>query len=148
MNIGPTMRATVPLQALACGASARQEPSAPRNTLSDELELENSLCAVEGKLAELTACLVTHNLSSMALLADELTAALLTAVNQFAKAALNGPVSAKLRQRLIEATGLVASHRDALASATAALDRAIDVLIPEPRSRISDLHQKQTMNDL
>jgi hypothetical protein len=148
MNIGPTMRATVPLQALACGDPVRQGPCAQGNTLSDELELETSLCAVEGKLTELTACLAAQNLSTMPLLADELTTALLEAVNQFAKAALKGPVSAKLRQRLIGVTGLVATHRDALASATAALDRAIDVLIPQSRSRMSDAHQKQTMNNL
>jgi hypothetical protein len=146
MNIGPTMLATSPLQALACGDPVRQEPCAQGNTLSDELEA--SLCAVEGKLTELTACLAAQNLSTMPLLADELTTALLEAVNQFAKAALKGPVSAKLRQRLICVTGLVATHRDALASATAALDRAIDVLIPQSRSRMSDAHQKQTMNNL
>ena len=37
-----------------------------------------------------------------------------------------------LRQRLALAGGQVAAQREALARATASLDRAIDVLIPRP----------------
>lgn len=43
------------------------------------------------------------------------------------------PVPARcpaLRDRLMRASGLVASQRESLARATAALDRAIDVLMP------------------
>ena len=36
-----------------------------------------------------------------------------------------------LRQRLAVASGRVAAQREALARATAALDRAIDVLLPD-----------------
>jgi hypothetical protein len=39
-----------------------------------------------------------------------------------------------LRERLKLASGLVASQRESLARATAALDRAIDVLMPRDRA--------------
>ncbi len=63
--------------------------------------------------------------------ASELHAALSSAVDHFARAAQNGGVPAVLRHRLALAGGQVAAQREALARATASLDRAIDVLIPD-----------------
>ena len=56
--------------------------------------------------------------------------ALAHAVHQFSKAARSGPVPSALRTRLATASGQVAAQRESLARATAALDRAIDVLLP------------------
>jgi hypothetical protein len=56
--------------------------------------------------------------------------ALANAVDQFARAAKQGGVPATLRQRLATASGQVAAQRESLARATAALDRAIDELLP------------------
>jgi hypothetical protein len=53
-----------------------------------------------------------------------------TAVEHFTRAARHGAVPAPLRHRLALAGGQVAAQREALARATASLDRAIDVLIP------------------
>jgi len=59
-----------------------------------------------------------------------LQAALAAAVGDFSLAARTGGVPPVLRQRLALAGGQVAAQREALARATASLDRAIDVLIP------------------
>ena len=50
--------------------------------------------------------------------------------SQFSDAARDGPVPPALRKRLASASGQVAAQRESLARATAALDRAIDVLLP------------------
>jgi hypothetical protein len=62
--------------------------------------------------------------------ATELHRALATAVDCFARASRNGPVPPALRHRLASTSGQVAAQRESLARATAALDRAIDVLMP------------------
>ena len=62
--------------------------------------------------------------------ATELHRALAMAVDRFALAARRGSVPPALRHRLANTSGQVAAHRESLARATAALDRAIDVLIP------------------
>ena len=50
----------------------------------------------------------------------------------------SGPVPSALRTRLATASGQVAAQRESLARATAALDRAIDVLLPrEPATLYS-----------
>ncbi len=51
-------------------------------------------------------------------------------MTQFSDAAKNGPLPPSLRHRLASASGQVAAQRESLARATAALDRAIDVLLP------------------
>jgi hypothetical protein len=56
--------------------------------------------------------------------------ALASAVDHFAQAARNGGVPPTLRRRLVSASGQVAAQRESLSRATAALDRAIDVLMP------------------
>jgi hypothetical protein len=56
--------------------------------------------------------------------------ALAAAVDHFARAAKAGGVPPSMRRRLALAGGQVAAQREALARATASLDRAIDVLLP------------------
>jgi hypothetical protein len=93
-------------------------------------ELEPLLAAVETELSSLGDSLRASDMAAVDLHASELHRALARAVDHFAHAARHGPVPPPLRQRLIRASGLVASQRESLARATAALDRAIDVLMP------------------
>ena len=62
--------------------------------------------------------------------ASELHRALARAVEHFSHAARNGVLPAPLRERLMRASSQVAAQRESFARATAALDRAIDVLMP------------------
>ena len=57
--------------------------------------------------------------------------ALAGAMLEFNRAARQGGIPPELRQRLMIAGGQVAAQRETLARATAALDRAIDVLLPD-----------------
>jgi hypothetical protein len=52
------------------------------------------------------------------------------AVDRFVQAAQRGSVPSALRHRLASTSGQVAAQRESLARATAALDRAIEVLMP------------------
>lgn len=92
--------------------------------------LEDSLAQVESRLAALGAALRARDAAAIERHAGELQRALAHAVEQFSSAARNGPVPAALRTRLATASGQVAAQRESLARATAALDRAIDVLLP------------------
>jgi hypothetical protein len=93
-------------------------------------ELETPLAAVETRLAALGAALYRHDAQAIETEAAELHRALAAAVDHFSRAARSGGVPPPLRQRLALASGQVAAQREALARATAALDRAIDVLLP------------------
>ncbi len=93
-------------------------------------ELERPLHTVEDRLQALTVALNQHDADAVDRVAAELQAALAVAVGQFSAAARTGGVPPGLRQRLMQAGGQVAAQREALARATASLDRAIDVLIP------------------
>ena len=92
--------------------------------------LETALAAVEGQLGALGVALRERDAAGIDRHATELHRALATAVEQFARAARSGSVPQALRHRLASAGGEVAAQRESLARATAALDRAIDVLIP------------------
>jgi hypothetical protein len=92
--------------------------------------LEASLMDVENSLAGLGEALRVRDAVAIEQNASGLQAALTRAVDQFALAARSGPIPAGLRSRLSRASGQVAAQRESLARATAALDRAIDVLIP------------------
>ncbi|MES2886566.1 MAG: hypothetical protein V4739_01010 [Pseudomonadota bacterium] len=92
--------------------------------------LEASLHEVEQTLAALGAALHARDASAIDLHATALHQALASAIDHFARAAQNGPLSPALRNRLVRASGQVAAQRESLARATAALDRAIEVLIP------------------
>ena len=101
--------------------------SAPTEPGSD---LEHALVAVEQRLAALGDALRERNAQQIETHASELHRALANAVHRFAHAARAGGVPPGLRRRLADASGQVAAQRESLARATAALDRAIDVLMP------------------
>ena len=71
--------------------------------------------------------------------ATELHRALASAVEHFARAARSGKIPPALRHRLASTSGKVAAQRESLARATAALDRAIDVLMPRDGGIYSSL---------
>jgi hypothetical protein len=106
------------------------------NTLAPTLgqDLETTLAAVETQLAALGESLRANNSAAIDQHATELHRALARAVDHFTHAARSGPVPSPLRERLKLASGLVASQRESLARATAALDRAMDVLMPRERA--------------
>ncbi len=92
--------------------------------------LETALSAVELRLSALGEALRERDSAGIDLHATELHRALATAVDQFARAARSDTLPMALRHRLASAGGEVAAQRESLARATAALDRAIDVLMP------------------
>lgn len=93
-------------------------------------ELEPPLLALEGCLDGLAQALCRNDAVAIEAQAAELHRALARAVDHFTRAARQGGVPGALRQRLAVASGQVAAQREALARATASLDRAIDVLLP------------------
>lgn len=92
--------------------------------------LEEALGCVELQLAALGEALRMRDANGIDTHATELQRALSRAVDHFSQAARKGPLPQALRRRLASAGGEVAAQRESLARATAALDRAIDVLIP------------------
>ena len=105
-------------------------PAAPRPVHADSPELEAKLAAVELQLAALGESLRQRDSAGIDAHASELHRALAQAVDHFSRAARSGSVPPALRMRLASASGQVAAQRESLARATAALDRAIDVLLP------------------
>jgi len=99
-------------------------------TPAPESDLEIALAAVEHRLSALGMALCVRDTVGIDLHATELHRALAAAVDQFALAARRGSVPPALRHRLANTSGQVAAQRESLARATAALDRAIDVLMP------------------
>jgi hypothetical protein len=97
---------------------------------ADSPELEARLAAVESRLSALGNALRARDPVAIDLQASELHRALAAAVSHFSDAARSGPVSLALRDRLAQASGQVVAQRESLARATAALDRALDVLLP------------------
>lgn len=93
-------------------------------------ELEAPLAAVEVALIALSDALRERDSHAIERHAGELHRALAHAVDRFATAARGGRVPPALRDRLAAASGQIAAQRESLARATAALDRAIDVLLP------------------
>jgi hypothetical protein len=85
---------------------------------------------VETGLTSLGNALRARDAAGIDLHAAELHRALAVAVTRFSDAARSGPLPVSLRNRLASASGQVAAQRESLARATAALDRAIDVLLP------------------
>lgn len=102
--------------------------------MSGSDDLETTLAAVETQLASLGESLRANDTVAIDHHATELHRALARAVDHFSRAARSGPVPPPLRERLKLAGGLVASQRESLARATAALDRAMDVLMPRDRT--------------
>ena len=93
-------------------------------------DLERPLQLVQERLQALGLALQRQDSVALDHAASDLHEALATAIDRFARAARTGGVPAGLRQRLALAGGQVAAQREALARATASLDRAIEVLIP------------------
>lgn len=95
-----------------------------------DTELERPLAVLEAQLLALGSALHQQDVSAVDRAAADLHLALASAVEHFARAARGGGVPPHLRHRLALASGRVAAQREALARATASLDRAIDVLMP------------------
>ncbi len=96
-------------------------------TPSDD-RLEPAMTEVEQRLAGLAQALLSRDSRGVDAAAADLQRALGAALDHFKR--YHGPVPPALRQRLAQASSQVAAQRDTLARATAALDRALDVLIP------------------
>lgn len=95
-----------------------------------DADLEPPLLDVETRLADLSAALRDGDPRALESAAQGLQAALGVAVGQFRLAARLGGVPLPMKRRLAQASAQVAVQRESLARATAALDRAIDVLLP------------------
>ena len=93
-------------------------------------QLELPLLEVESCLNLLGDALLRRDTQAIEQHAARLHQALAQAITSFSEAARNGSVPPQLRSRLVQAGGKVAAQRESLARATAALDRAIDVLMP------------------
>ncbi len=99
-------------------------------------ELEPPVLAIEAGLAALSAALRSGDSVAIEQQAAGLHHALAEAIDRFSSAAREGQVPPALRRRLASAGGQVAAQREALARATASLDRAIDALLPRERSGV------------
>jgi hypothetical protein len=93
--------------------------------------LEPSVLRLEQALEATGRALCHNDPAALESAAAALHKALQQAVADFRRAAIHGTVAPSLRLRLVAASGQVAAVRQAVARATASLDRAIDVLIPE-----------------
>ena len=101
-----------------------------RRAVLQVAELERPLQMVEDSLTALGLALHRQDVQAVDRVAAQLHAALAAAIEHFSRAARTGGVPLPLRQRLALAGGQVAAQREALARATASLDRAMDVLMP------------------
>lgn len=106
--------------------------SAGTQVMGTAVELEAPLADLEARLAAMNAALRRPQDGAVERVAAELHGALACAVDHFHRAARAGGVPPALRERLALASAEVAVQREALARATASLDRAIDVLMPRP----------------
>jgi exonuclease VII large subunit len=106
----------------------RLEPPASHDGLTQTLE--PLVAHVEQRLGALADSLRERDVQAIELQAQELHRALALAVQSFMHAARHGGVPEAMRLRLARASAQLARQREALSRATAALDRAIDVLMP------------------
>lgn len=109
---------------------ALQQRSGGEPAIDPDGALEAALSAVERHLGGLGDALLQRDLAAVDEQSSALHRALATAVDHFAHAARRGPIPLALRHRLARTSGDVAAQRESFARATAALDRAIDVLLP------------------
>ncbi len=100
-------------------------------------ELEQAVHQVEQRLEALAQALQQRSAERLEQEALALQRALGASIDRLGQAARAGEVPPALRQRLALATGRVAAQRESLARATAALDRAIDVLMPDQPPRVA-----------
>lgn len=116
------------------GAEAQALHGALQRSVSEPLE--DALGAVESGLEALACALRERETRRIDLHARELHLALAHAMEIFTNSARHGGVPRELRHRLMMASGQVAAQRNALARATAALDRAMEVLIPREQAAV------------
>lgn len=107
-------------------------PSGPA-ALADPM-LEHLVRRMEIELAALGDALRRRDSQGMESHADALQLALIGAMDASVHAAHEGKLPEALRMRLVRATGQLAAQRESLARATASLDRAMDVLMPQSTS--------------
>jgi ABC-type transporter Mla subunit MlaD len=113
-------------------------PSASSARPDRAIELDAVVGDVERRLAGLAEALHERDSTAIEGSAADLHRSLANAVQCFMHAVEQGAgVPEPLRRRLARASAAVASQRESLARATAALDRAIDVLMPVPRAASS-----------
>lgn len=103
------------------------EPDVP---CDPHAQLEPLVAHVEQRLGALAESLRERDAQAIEQRAQELHQALALAVESFMLAARNGGVPEAMRLRLARASAQLARQRETLSRATAALDRAIDVLMP------------------
>lgn len=106
----------------------RLEPAGAPDGLTQTLE--PLVAHVEQRLGALADSLRERDVQAIEQQAQELHRALARAVECFMHAARHGGVPEPMRLRLARASAQLARLREALGRATAALDRAIDVLMP------------------
>lgn len=111
-------------------------------------ELEQPLLAVETCLNLLGEALLRRDTQAIELQASALHKSLAEAIAAFSEAARSGSVPPGLRHRLVMAGGRVAAQRESLARATAALDRAIDVLMPSEKTGLYSPHGRAERSSL
>jgi len=110
--------------------SADLRPVAPAGLPAAADDLEPLVAHVELRLVALVDSLRERDVQVIEQQAQELHRALARAVASFMHAARHGGVPEPMRLRLAQASAQLARQREAMARATAALDRAIDVLMP------------------
>ncbi len=93
-------------------------------------ELEQAVARIESRVEALDEALRADRADAVEIEAAELQHALAVAVGQLHRGAESNPLSQVLRQRLARAGGQLAAQRESLARASAALARALDVLLP------------------
>ena len=91
----------------------------------------SALAALDEQLAELGQALQGRDAQVLNSAADRLVVALDAAQPVLREP---GALTPALRRHLVFTVGRVAAHREALARATASVDRAIEVLLPAPAS--------------
>lgn len=96
---------------------------------SRKVPLAATLHLVDEQLSALSTALQSRDAQALQTAADELVAALDAAAPVLREP---GALTPDLRRQLAYAVGRVAAHREALARATASVDRAIEVLLPAP----------------
>lgn len=95
-----------------------------------QADLEPLVAEVEARLADVAHSLRERDIAAIEAQSNALHRALAQAVESFVRAAQHGGLPEPLRLRLARASAQLARQREALSRATAALDRAIDVLMP------------------
>lgn len=93
------------------------------------IPLATTLNLLDEQLTSLSQTLQGRDAQALQAAADQLVAALESAAPVLREP---GALTPALRRQLAYAVGRVAAHREALARATASVDRAIEVLLPAP----------------